>query len=142
MPQSTDPTPDPQSALATRAAATPPQYRRSMRRPAPAGQRARALPEEMRPTRRVRRSIRAKGALNAIVMTCAMALFATIAIPSYAFDPVANADPEFSDTEVDALMATDSQTLKVAASVADATVTRDNIGATSQAELDERKRLA
>ncbi|MCU1438843.1 MAG: NlpC/P60 family protein [Naasia sp.] len=109
-----------------------------MRQPTP----RRVSTDEVRPPRRVRRSIRAKGALNAVVMTLAVALFATIAIPSYAFDPAANADPEFAESEVEALKATDSQTLQVAAGVADATVTRDDFGATSQEELDARTAAA
>ncbi len=40
------------------------------------------------------RAARIRGIVNVVVMTFAFGLIATLALPSYAFDPAANADPQ------------------------------------------------
>lgn len=85
------------------------------------------------------RSARGRGALNIVVMTLAMGLFATIAIPSYAFDPIANAQPEFASSDVSALKLSGAQTVQVPAGVVAADASRDVFTATTLEELAAAK---
>jgi len=69
-------------------------------------------------------------------MTLAVGLVATLAIPSYAFDPVANASPEFERSELETLKFQQAQTVDVSDAAAQTTVARDNYTATSLEELE------
>jgi cell wall-associated NlpC family hydrolase len=139
--ESSDPTPDSATGLirrapsSTQAALLP--TRRSMRpaQPAPHTRRP-SVGRADRPA--PSRSARAKGVVNIVVMTFAMGLFATIAIPSYAFDPVA-AQPAFAASELQELKVDGAQTLQVSDDAGQATVTRDNYSATSMDEILARR---
>ncbi|WP_286278220.1 C40 family peptidase [Naasia aerilata] len=72
--------------------------------------------------------------MNIVVMTFAMGLVATIAIPSYAFDPV-SAQPAFAASEMQELKVDGAQTLEVSDDAGQAAVTRDNYTATSMDEI-------
>ncbi|BDI23718.1 C40 family peptidase [Herbiconiux sp. L3-i23] len=78
---------------------------------------------------------RGRNFLSVAVMTLAAGLVATLAIPSYAFDPVANASPEFEASELQTLKFSEAQTVDVAADATQTTVARDNYTATSIEEL-------
>jgi cell wall-associated NlpC family hydrolase len=72
--------------------------------------------------------------LNIVVMTFAMGLVATIAIPSYAFDPVSS-QPAFAASDLQELKTDGAQTLKVSDDAGAASVARDNFTATSMDEV-------
>lgn len=75
-------------------------------------------------------------------MTLAVGLVATVALPSYAFDPVANASPEFARSEIAAMTFDQPQQVAVAESVVDTSVGRDAITATTPEELQAAKDAA
>lgn len=88
------------------------------------------------------RRSRTRNALSVVVMTLAVGLVATVALPSYAFDPVANASPEFARSEVAAMTFDQPQQVAVAESVADTSVGRDAITATTPEELQAARDAA
>ena len=68
-------------------------------------------------------------------MTFAMGLVATIAIPSYAFNPVTASQPAFAASEAQELKVDSSQTVEVSDEAAQSAVTRDAYTATSMDEI-------
>jgi cell wall-associated NlpC family hydrolase len=81
------------------------------------------------------RAARARGILNIAVMTFAMGLVATIAIPSYAFNPVTASQPAFAASEAQELKVASAQTVEVSDQVTQTAVSRDNYTATSMDEI-------
>ena len=77
--------------------------------------------------------------LSVVVMTLAVGLVATLAIPSYAFDPAANASPEFARSDLQTLKFQEAQTVDVADDATQVTVARDDYTATSIEELRARE---
>jgi len=68
-------------------------------------------------------------------------LFATVALPAYAYAPGQEGDAETSSVALEQLKASDAQTVFVASTAAEPIVSREAFGATSHAEL-ERARIA
>lgn len=135
--ETSDPTPDSATAVLRRASSSTPTAtlpsRRSVRPPA-AAPRGRRPDDTRPPSTPASRAARAKGVVNIVVMTFAMGLVATIAIPSYAFDPV-SAQPAFAASEMQELKVDGAQTLEVSDDAAQTAVTRDNFTATSMDEV-------
>jgi cell wall-associated NlpC family hydrolase len=82
---------------------------------------------------------RGRNILSVAVMTLATGLIATLAIPSYAFDPVANASSDFTQSELEQLKTSEAQTVDVADDAAQTAIARDEFGATSIEELNAAK---
>jgi cell wall-associated NlpC family hydrolase len=72
---------------------------------------------------------------SAVVMTLAAGLVATLALPSYAFDPSHGTASAGRSTGIDTTTAGDQQLPQVAADVKSVKVTRDAVTATTAAEL-------
>ncbi|WP_210479548.1 C40 family peptidase [Naasia sp. SYSU D00948] len=125
-----DPTPDSATALVRRESSPIPlPARRSVRT---AGRQL----EKTRPERAPRsRAARVKGVVNVAVMTFAMGLVATIAIPSYAFNPVTAGQAAFAASDIQELRVDGAQTVEVSDDAGLAAVTRDNYTATSMEEI-------
>ena len=68
-------------------------------------------------------------------MTFAMGLVATIAIPSYAFNPVTAGQPAFAASDLQELKVDGAQTVEVSGDAGQTTVSRDNYTATSMDEI-------
>jgi len=105
------------------------------RRPAPAAASAGA------PTVH-HRAARIKSVINVVVMTFAFGLVATLSLPSYAFDPAANADPQVDFSEAQFLKNTQSQSFDVAAGATASVATRDVMSATTVEELNATRAAA
>ncbi|WP_210507145.1 C40 family peptidase [Naasia sp. SYSU D00057] len=133
-----DPTPDSATAVMRRGSSSTPAAalptRRSVRPVRPANRRASASRPATSGHHR-HRAARARGILNIVVMTFAMGLVATIAIPSYAFNPVAASQPAFAASEAQELKVDSSQTVEVSDEAAQTAVTRDAYTATSMDEI-------
>ncbi|PVZ93346.1 peptidoglycan endopeptidase [Amnibacterium flavum] len=82
---------------------------------------------------------RGRNVLSVVVMTLAVGLVATLAIPSYAFDPAANASPEFARSDLQTLKFEEAQTVDVSADATETAVARDNYDATTVEELEAAK---
>jgi peptidoglycan DL-endopeptidase CwlO len=112
---------------------------RSVRRPEHAGRRIAAPARPTTPTASVpvapRRRTRSRVVFSAVVMTLAAGLVATLALPSYAFDPSHGTASAQRGTGIDTTTAGDQQLPQVAADVRSVTVTRDAVTATTAAEL-------
>jgi cell wall-associated NlpC family hydrolase len=68
-------------------------------------------------------------------------LFATVALPAYAYTPTSEADGELASVKLEEFKAADAQTVFVATGAEAPSVAREEFGATTHAEL-ERARLA
>jgi cell wall-associated NlpC family hydrolase len=88
------------------------------------------------------RGARLKSVINFVVMTFAFGLVATLSLPSYAFDPAANADPRLDYSEAQFLKDTQSQSFNVAAGATASVANRDVISATTLEELNDTKAAA
>jgi peptidoglycan DL-endopeptidase CwlO len=112
---------------------------RSGRRPEHAARRASAPVRPATPTASVpvapRRRTRSRVVFSAVVMTLAAGLVATLALPSYAFDPSHGTASAGRSTGIDTTTAGDQQLPQVAADVKSVKVTRDAVTATTAAEL-------
>jgi len=86
---------------------------------------------------------RSSSALSIVVTALVVpGLFATVALPAYAYAPAAGDDPATASLTLEEEKAADAQTVFVAADAADSTtVVRDAFSATTEAEL-QRARLA
>lgn len=83
-------------------------------------------------TRRLRRG----GLANGVVMTIALGLVATVALPAYAFAPGSD-DLQFEASASSALAKAEAQSVEVDNSVTAAAVSRDSYSVTTKAEIDE-----
>jgi peptidoglycan DL-endopeptidase CwlO len=112
---------------------------RSARRPEHAARRTSAPVRPATPTASVpvapRRRTRSRVVFSAVVMTLAAGLVATLALPSYAFDPSHGSASARRSTGIDTTTAGDQQLPQVAADVKSVKVTRDAVTATTAAEL-------
>lgn len=112
---------------------------RSVRRPEHTARRVAAPVRPATPTASVpvapRRRTRSRVVFSAVVMTLAAGLVATLALPSYAFDPSHGSASAQRATGIDTTTAGDQQLPQVAADVKSVTVTRDAVTATTAAEL-------
>jgi cell wall-associated NlpC family hydrolase len=81
------------------------------------------------------RRTRSRIVFSAVVMTLAAGLVATLALPSYAFDPSHGTRSAERSRGLDTTTRGDQQLPKVAADVQTVKVTRDAVSATSAAEL-------
>lgn len=88
------------------------------------------------------RAARIKSVINVVVMTFAFGLVATLSLPSYAFDPAANADPQVDYSEAQFLRDTQSQSFDVAAGATASVANRDVMAATTVEELNATKAAA
>ncbi|PJJ61985.1 C40 family peptidase [Compostimonas suwonensis] len=94
------------------------------------------------PTRKPQPSKKKAGVLSVAVMALIVpGLFATVALPAYAFDP-AGGDAQFGTSAVDGLKKTDAQSMTVDEAATATTVTRESYTATTQEELDAQKAAA
>jgi cell wall-associated NlpC family hydrolase len=66
-------------------------------------------------------------------------LFATVALPAYAFAPGQGVDAELSSVALEELKAADAQTVFVASTAVEPVVSREAFGATSHAELEQAR---
>jgi peptidoglycan DL-endopeptidase CwlO len=135
-----DPTPDSATALMRRGSFHTPAPALSARRSARPVRPATRRTEASRPAtsshhRHRARAGRARGILNIVVLTFAMGVVATVAIPSYAFNPVAASQPAFAASEAQELKVDSAQTVEVSAEAPQADATRDQYTATSMDEI-------
>lgn len=88
------------------------------------------------------KSHRGRGVLNIVVMTFATGLVATVALPSYAFDPIANADAQFAGSDLESMRIGGAQSLEVADAALATKVSIDAFGATTEEELAKARAAA
>lgn len=79
-----------------------------------------------------------KGVINIAVMTLAVGLVGTMALPAYAFNPQ-SADSSHGASAAASLKKAHAQELDVSSQVAQSSVTRDAVSATTEEELATRK---
>jgi cell wall-associated NlpC family hydrolase len=111
---------------------------RSIRRPEHAARRTTAPVRPVTPPAPVPvapRRTRSRVVISAVVMTIAAGLVATLALPSYAFDPSHGTRSAAASQGLDTTTGGDQQLPQVAADVRTVKVTRDAVSATSAAEL-------
>jgi len=112
---------------------------RSVRRPEHAARRTTAPVRPTTPTVSIpvaaRRRTTSRVVFSAAVMTLAAGLVATLALPSYAFDPSHGTQRAERSQGIDTTTAGDQQLPQVAGDVKSVKVTRDAVTATTSAEL-------
>ncbi|HEY0373168.1 MAG TPA: NlpC/P60 family protein [Amnibacterium sp.] len=111
---------------------------RSVRRPEHAGRRTTAPVRPATPPASIPvapRRTRSRVVFSAVVMTLAAGLVATLALPSYAFDPSHGTRSAERSQGIDTTTGGDQQLPQVAADVRSVKVTRDAVTATTAAEL-------
>jgi cell wall-associated NlpC family hydrolase len=121
--------------------------RRSLRETAPA-RKPHAVARRATPTRAVapaqkpsRKRLKG-GIINGVVIAIAAAVIATMALPAYAFNPTSEGKQQFGASAIDTITKTDAQSVSVSGDVAAPAVSRDQVSATTEDQLQAQQAAA